>query len=163
MTGAEYRTQKILLVEDDPHVRTCFEALLEFDGHRVHAVESGDEALATLEFEKFDLVITDYWMPRMKGDELAMLIKQRWPNLPVVLASGSLADVSTFHSSIPGVDCLLNKPFSVTELREAIVWALDLHADNRLDAPEILSTVGGHPSKPDVSRHQPDDPADPNN
>jgi two-component system cell cycle response regulator CpdR len=156
MTGAGYRNQKILLVEDDLPVRTCFEALLEFDGHEVQAVESGDEALARLEFEKFDLVITDYWMPRMKGDELAMLIKQRWPNLPIILASGSLLSASTFQSSTPGVDCLLNKPFTVTELREAIVWTLDLHADSRLTAPEI-GMLGGHPEKPDISRHLSDD------
>jgi CheY-like chemotaxis protein len=157
MTGAGYRNQKILLVEDDLHVRTCFESLLEFDGHGVHAVENGDEALARLEFEKFDLVITDYWMLRMKGDELASLIKQRWPNLPIILASGSLLSASTFQSSTPGVDCLLNKPFTVTELREAIVWALDLYADSRLVAPEILGALEGHSDKSDISRHQPDD------
>ena len=75
-------------MEDDLLVRTWLEALVGCDGHGVHAVESGDAALIRLEFEKFDLVITDYWMPRMKGDgSIAVLIKERAvPNLPIILA-----------------------------------------------------------------------------
>lgn len=156
MMGGEYPKQKILLVEDDLHVRTCFESLLEFDGHQVRAVDGGDAALAVLEEEKFDLVITDYWMPRMKGDELARLIKQRWPDQPIILASGSLSNVTSFHSSTPGVDCLLNKPFSLPELREAIVWVLDLHADSRLGGPEVAGLLGSNPDLSDISRRADD-------
>ena len=156
MNASEYRRQKILLVEDDLHVRDCFESLLEFDGHEVHAVDSGDAALAVLEQKTFDLVITDYWMPRMKGDELARLIKQRWPDQPIILASGSMAASTTFESSIPGVDCLLNKPFSLTELREAIVWALDLYADSRSGISENFGVLGGSLDRPATSSRPPD-------
>ncbi|MGA2246115.1 MAG: response regulator [Verrucomicrobiota bacterium] len=138
MTGGGNQRQRILLVEDDLHLRNCFENLLEYDGHEVHSVDGGEAALVKLEQEKFDLVLTDYLMPQMNGDELARLIKQRRPNLPVILASGSFQGTSTFQSSTPGVDCLLNKPFSLAELREAIIWAIDLHADSGLTGPACL-------------------------
>ncbi|MGA2245058.1 MAG: response regulator [Verrucomicrobiota bacterium] len=126
MPGTKPRRQRILLVEDDRHLRSCFETLLGFDGHEVCSVGGGEAALVKLEQERFDLVLTDYWMPRMNGDELAMLIKQKWPNLPIILASGSWHGVSTFQSSTPGVDCLLNKPFSMAELREAVELVLPM-------------------------------------
>jgi CheY-like chemotaxis protein len=155
MTGGEYQKQKILLVEDDLHVRTCFESLLEFDGHEVHAVDGGDAALEVLEQKKFDLIITDYWMPHMKGDELARLIKQRWPSQPVILASGSMSSFHASDSSVPGVDCLLTKPFSLTELREAILWAMSLHADNQLLGPDLTGLLGGQPDEPNAPRRPP--------
>lgn len=156
MKAGKYRKQKILLVEDDQHVRDCFESLLEFDGHEVLAVDSGQAALAALEQKQFDLVITDYWMPQMKGDELAGLIKQRWPNLPIILASGSLADGTTLASSISCIDCLLNKPFSLTELREAIAWVLDLSADSRAEVPPDLGLLGGSSDQPGAPSRPPD-------
>ncbi len=155
--GGSYQKQRILLVEDDLHVRSCFETLLEFDGHEVRSVDGGDAALAMLEQEKFDLVITDYWMPRMRGDELATLIKQRWPSLPIILASGSSSDFGAFSGSEPGVDCLLNKPFTLTELREAILWVLALHADSQLIMPEITGLLGGTPEMPETPKLTPGD------
>jgi two-component system, cell cycle response regulator CpdR len=155
MKPGEYRKQKILLVEDDLHVRDCFESLLEFDGHQVQSVDGGDAALAMLETESFDLIITDYWMPHMKGDELARLIKEQRPHQPIIMASGSLAQTSAFESSIAGVDCLLNKPFSLTELREAIVWVLDLYADSRLGMTETVAWPESHPESPAAAKHKP--------
>ena len=149
--------RKILLVEDDPHVQRAFASLLEFDGHQVHAVDNGAAALAMLEQSKFDLVITDYLMPQLKGDELAVLIKQSWPEQPIILASGSLGNISSYYSSIPGVDCLLNKPFSLTELREAINWVVDLYADSRPDDAGIQAMLGRKPDEPDVSNRPRDD------
>jgi CheY-like chemotaxis protein len=141
MSLGEYRKRKILLVEDDLHVRDCFELLLEFDGHEILPVDSGHAALAVLEQRKFDLVVTDYWMPGMNGDELARLIKERWPDQPVIMVGGSMVDGCTFDTSIPGVDCLVNKPFSLAELRAAIVWALDLHADSQLTVPDMAELL----------------------
>jgi len=125
---SQHHRYHILLVEDDPHVRDSFKLLLEFDWHEVVPAEHGHAALAMLEKEKFDLVITDYWMPLMKGDELAGLIRHGWPNLPVIMASGSMANSSTVDSLIYGVDFLLNKPFTLAELREAVAWVFDLYA-----------------------------------
>jgi len=141
-------------VDDDPSVRNILSLLIEFDGHQVQTVENGEAALVRLEQNEFDLVITDYLMPGMKGDQLAALIKQRRPDQPVIMASGSFAN-SNDGNSITGVDCLLNKPFSMTELREAIKWVLSLYADSRQGRTHDLP--GPHLAESDNTKHTPDD------
>jgi CheY-like chemotaxis protein len=118
-----------LLVEDDSHVRNALRLMLEFDGHTVEATDGASSALGVLEQRTFDLIITDYWMPQMNGDELAVIIKQRWPGQRILMTSGSLANQSNLGDIVAGVDCLLNKPFTLMELREAIAWALEPHSE----------------------------------
>ncbi len=112
---------QILVVDDESAVCKAFKLLLEFDGHTVQTAESGEAALGVFEAGRFDLVITDYSMCGMKGDELAALIKARRPGQPIIMATAFAADFS-FPSKPPAaVDWVLNKPFSLIELREAIV------------------------------------------
>jgi len=80
-------TRRILLVDDEPVVRDSVRRVLEFDGHAVEVVASGAEALTVLQNASFDLVITDYEMPLMKGDELATAIKVVLPLQPVLMVS----------------------------------------------------------------------------
>lgn len=145
-------------MDDDPNVRKIFSLLIEFDGHEVQAVDNGEAALARLEQNEFDLIITDYLMPGMKGDQLAALIKQRRPDQPVIMASGSFADSNFDGSSIAGVDCLLNKPFSMTELREAINWVLAVYADSQKGRLETGETQGSCLAESDDNaKRTPDD------
>src|SRR5208283_3044388 len=69
----------ILVVDDEPLVRQTVQMLLEDDGYIVDEAGSGAEALALFEPGKFDMVFTDYFMPEMKGDQLAAAIKRRSP------------------------------------------------------------------------------------
>jgi CheY-like chemotaxis protein len=75
----------ILVVDDEPLVRQTIQMLLEDDGYVVDEAESGPQALAMFEPGKFDMVFTDYFMPDMKGDQLAAAIKKRSPKQPVVM------------------------------------------------------------------------------
>jgi len=72
----------ILVVDDEPLVRQTVQMLLEDDGYVVDEAESGPQALAMFEPGKFDMVFTDYFMPDMKGDQLAAAIKNVHPNSP---------------------------------------------------------------------------------
>lgn len=93
--------------------------MLEFDQRHVHSVDSAAEALAVCEQEKFDVVVLDYLMPVMKGDALAVVLRERYPDLPIVMIT---ADAERFNASgaLPhGVDYLIGKPFQLAELREA--------------------------------------------
>ena len=60
--------KKILVVDDEPMVCEAVKMLLEFDGHQVVTAVNGNEALALFDDGGFDVVITDYTMPGMKGD-----------------------------------------------------------------------------------------------
>ncbi len=65
---------KILVVEDAQDLSQVFALMLSRDGHVVECVDSGLAALATLEHRQFDLILTDYFMPGLKGDQLAALV-----------------------------------------------------------------------------------------
>ena len=79
MTAPAFPQKTILVVDDEPLVCDAVKMMLNFDGHVVQTAASGQEALAILEKQGFDLVITDFEMPNMKGDELAAAIKARAP------------------------------------------------------------------------------------
>lgn len=117
-------SKKILVVDDEPFVCEAVKMMLAFDGHDVTTANSGKEALTKLEAGKFDLVITDFAMPTMKGDELAAAIKARKPNQPVVMITAYAEMLQSSGSPLPGVDCLISKPFLLENLREAIAKVL---------------------------------------
>jgi two-component system cell cycle sensor histidine kinase/response regulator CckA len=108
---------RILVVDDEPFVCDALKMLLEFDGHKVQTAHNAPDALAMYEPGKFDLVITDYSMPQMKGDELAVAIKERVPAQPVVMVT---AYAEMLKLPIKGVDFVISKPFPLESLREAI-------------------------------------------
>jgi CheY-like chemotaxis protein len=82
-------------------------------------------ALVLLESGRFNLVITDYFMPGMKGDELAALIKLRQPGLPIIMATAYASELKADDKLGGNVDHLLTKPFSITELCSAIAGVME--------------------------------------
>src|SRR5205809_8037759 len=77
--------RRILVVDDEPFVCDAVKMMLDFDGHVVDTASSAKAALEMFDKGSFDLVITDFAMPEMKGDELAAAIKARRPTQPVVM------------------------------------------------------------------------------
>jgi CheY-like chemotaxis protein len=114
---AEVRVKRILLVEDEEPLRACLRMMLELEGHQVTEASNGDEALNSFTRGQFDLVITDFEMPVMKGNMLAAAIKLLAPSLPILMISGSAR--ARREAGNP-VDALLNKPFTVTDLHCAL-------------------------------------------
>jgi len=115
---------KILVVDDDLELNTSFALLLEFDGHEVQTAYTGEAALQKLSQSHFDLMISEYWLPRMRGDQLAALVKQRWPNLPIIMVTANFEEIEMDGPPIAGVNCLLDKPFTMAQLRAAMNWVL---------------------------------------
>lgn len=135
---------KILIVDDDLDLNTTFALLLEFDGHDVRTAYTCEAALLMLERDKFDLIIAEHSLRGMKGDELAALVKERWPDQPVILTTADGEAAFKEGQAIAGVDCLLNKPFSMSQLREAMIWVLDRYAENQ-PGDQISHTVEQDP------------------
>jgi CheY-like chemotaxis protein len=124
MKTLEKRARRILVVDDEPTVGRAIVMLLKHDGHIVETVENGADALAMFEPGKFDLIITDYSMQDMKGDQLAALIKERQADQPIIMATAFAEELQAGGKVKGYVDCLLNKPFSMAELREAVARCL---------------------------------------
>jgi CheY-like chemotaxis protein len=118
---ATSRPLNILAVDDDALVLMNTSMMLEDLGHSVVEASNGRQALSALETAgPFDMVISDHAMPGMTGSQLAASIHERWPGLPVLLATG--------YAELPGGSTLdlplLSKPFSQRELADAVASAL---------------------------------------
>ena len=124
-------SKRILLVDDEQSVRQTIKLLLHFDQHIVTEARDGKEALALFAQETFDLVITDFAMPRMQGNELAVRIKQLAPAQPIVMITAYAAQLGTAENP---VDAVLNKPFGFQALRQTIKNVLS--AENQVWSPE---------------------------
>ena len=120
MSDAHILSKRILLVDDEPFVCDAVKMMLTFDGHQVDTANGGKEALAMFEKVKYDVVITDYAMPSMKGDELATAIKQVAPGQPIVMVTAYAEMLRASTQPLTGVDFVISKPFLLENLREAI-------------------------------------------
>ena len=120
MKAAPFPQRRILVVDDEPFVCDAVKMMLAFDGHSVETASSAKDALELFDKSKFDVVITDFAMPAMKGDELALAIKARSPKQPVVMITAYAEMLQSTRNSIPGVDFIISKPFLLENLREAI-------------------------------------------
>ena len=115
------RGKRILLVDDEPSVRGSFRMMLEIDGHTVTEANNGAEALDLFTKGQFDLVTTDFEMPVMKGNELAVRIKQLAPKQPILMITAYGKELGDSENP---VDSILNKPFTLDDLRGAIAKLL---------------------------------------
>ena len=115
--------KRILVVDDEPFVCDAVKMMLEFDGHKIETANSGTDALGLFDPGKFDLVITDFSMPGMKGNELAAQIKTRNPKQPVVMITAYAEMLSANDTPMTAVDCVISKPFLLEDLRAAITKA----------------------------------------
>jgi CheY-like chemotaxis protein len=117
---------RILLVEDDPRVRTStVEALQDLDYEPV-ACSSGAEAIELFESQTFDLVISDVIMPEMTGPELIKVLKEKRGDFAVLFVTGYVGDNES--DTLIGHE-LLRKPFTVAALAMAVAAALSQPGD----------------------------------
>jgi CheY-like chemotaxis protein len=123
INAASFPQRRILVVDDEPEVCHAVKLLLNFDGHIVEIASNGQDALAMLDAGKFDVVITDFEMPKMRGDELAAAIKARSPEQPIVMITAYAEMIHSAGLPLKGVDFLISKPFLLENLRQAIAKA----------------------------------------
>jgi CheY-like chemotaxis protein len=81
---------RLLIVDDDIHLRTVASAMAVCLGYRTRTAANGEEALQIVRNGEVDLMITDYQMPLMNGFQLASEIRHQYPDLPVILMTGRM-------------------------------------------------------------------------
>ena len=114
----------VLLVEDDEVVRRSIGSILEEEGFEVAAVPDGEAALLFASARRPDVVLTDVSMAGLGGRETAEGIHARHPGVPVVFMSGYTDDAPIGFTFDDAWTTFLQKPFSSTELIEALQAAL---------------------------------------
>ncbi|WP_151636110.1 histidine kinase famiy protein [Noviherbaspirillum aerium] len=117
--------QTIMVVDDSQDVRELAEAFLRSLGYRVLAAQSGEEALEMLErYGSIDLLFTDIIMPGgMNGLQLMKRMRERQPDLPVLLATGYMEDLPRHNAESPGLN-ILAKPYRQADLAERVRAAI---------------------------------------
>ena len=119
---------QILVIEDDLEFRAPLVKLLTNDRHTVTVAGDGVEALQLLKTLRPDVIITDVLMPKMDGIETIMELSRSGNEVPIIAMSGGRrsvsADFNLASAKLKGVTSTLSKPFSRSELRDAIQKAL---------------------------------------
>ena len=114
----------ILLVDDEELLRAGVQEMLEMSGFKVITATNGHEAMACLKQTAIDLVITDLVMPKMDGVDFVEQLRQTWPDVPVIVVSGSTRNIMQRYGiesiQVPGADASLSKPFKGVDLMSQI-------------------------------------------
>jgi len=116
---------RILVVDDEQLVRNLTVQVLERSGHDVVSAGDADGALELLERELVDLVVSDVVMPGLTGVELLNVLRDRHPDLPVVLMTGGSSEPERTTRALElGADGIVYKPYSHSDLIDAVRTAL---------------------------------------
>jgi DNA-binding NtrC family response regulator len=115
----------ILLVDDEPDLLKVLEETLRSDYH-VIARPDAESALSVIRGgAKVDLVLTDNFMPGMKGSELITQLKKDAPSVPVIMLTAYSSVESYLQNISGGAFEYINKPVKASELRRIVQAALD--------------------------------------
>lgn len=115
------RILRILVVDDQEIIREVIQQQLAEDGHEVDIAGDGEEAAKLMAANSYDLLVTDQSMPGMTGEELAAVVRDKYPETAVILLTGFGGDGAETQDTPEGVDLVLGKPATSFDLRRAIV------------------------------------------
>ena len=118
-----HRGLRILVVDDEPDVLEITCRLLECLNHKTVPAGGGAKAIELLTTEHFDIAVVDTQMPGIDGNAVRRFIAQNRPELRVITASASFADVVPKSRGIQG-HVFLPKPYRLSQLQEALDQAI---------------------------------------
>jgi CheY-like chemotaxis protein len=115
------RPQRVLVVDDEPRLSHMASLMLRQQGHEVATAASGEEALARLRAEPFDVLVTDLGLGTgMNGWELVRQVRSRWTETRIVLATGWGPSIDDEQARATGVRAVVAKPYRISDLRRAL-------------------------------------------
>jgi DNA-binding response OmpR family regulator len=145
------RAAHILIVEDEPRLRSLLRLYLEREGHRVTDVGDGLAALAAYENDGADLVVLDLMLPAMQGETVLEALREHG-DVPILITSAKRTDAERIAGLRMGADDYLAKPFNPHELTARVAAILRRAAPTQPVDEEIISLAGGRLVIDPVSR-----------
>lgn len=118
----------ILIVDDDNLVRDTLHELLS-SSHECHTADRAEQALAYLDIESYDAVLTDISMPGLSGKELLLHVQARHSTTPVIVISGMADDEAARDILNLGAFAYFAKPFKLEEIEAAVDRAVARHLE----------------------------------
>ena len=111
--------KKILLVDDEPLILKGLKFSLEQDGYETELAADGEEALAKVEAENFDMILLDVMLPKMSGIEVCQRIREK-SSVPIIMLTAKGEDMDKILGLEYGADDYVTKPFNIMELKARI-------------------------------------------
>ena len=120
------KRKKVLIIDEDKSTLKLLETLLtKYGGFEVDTAESASKALEKIYLHKYDLIITDFMMPKIDGSEFIEMInsetfKKIKGVIPIIVLSALANSNNSFHNFEAGLVSYLTKPFSIKSLLNAV-------------------------------------------
>ena len=110
--------KKILVVDDDEHIRTFLTKSLEFKGYQIISANDGIKGWEMIESEKPDLIIMDIRMPGMDGIEVLKKVREdiELTKIPVIMLTAESSDIDIISGFSVGADHYITKPFTINSV-----------------------------------------------
>ena len=142
------RRLKVLLAEDDDDLRSLYGYMLLAAGYKVNPVRNGLQALAEIQVNRPDVVVTDITMPVLSGLDLIVAVRSNdeLADLPVVAITSFGEGICKLARAAGATDAI-DKPTDITRMREVIDAAVSRPSSVK------LRSSGGPPSEPSVKNH----------
>jgi len=118
---------QVLLVDHQPLILSSLSYLLEDLGFRVRTEESGKAALAAVEESPPDVILLDWRMPEMSGEEVLAQLQRDRPQIPVVILTGVGDSATAVRALKNGAFDYLNKPVDIDKVQAALLTAVEAH------------------------------------
>lgn len=115
----------ILIVDDEPGIRHVLEGMLTEEGYKTSSVESGEAALKEIANSNIKLVLLDIWMPGQDGMQVLKEIKERFPDVQVIMMSGHASIATAVKATQLGAADFLEKPLDSEGTLRVIKNALE--------------------------------------
>ena len=129
---------RVLVVDDDPDFRDIHAEILRSEGCEVEVARDGEQALVMLAFRPYDLLVTDWKMPRLDGASLVHWLRATESTLPVVMITGSDAESELPAAIRREVEAILPKPVSVGHFIAVLHRVIDIAPE-----PEAAHAMNG--------------------
>ncbi|OGP68220.1 MAG: hypothetical protein A2170_14530 [Deltaproteobacteria bacterium RBG_13_53_10] len=116
---------KILVIDDEPILRESLEMAFRMTGYDVRAARTGEEGIEIFQKETPDLVVLDHWLPGMNGDEVLRKIKEKDPEVPVLIMTAQGSIEMAVNSMKLGAFDFLVKPFELDQIESLVKKGLE--------------------------------------
>jgi DNA-binding response OmpR family regulator len=133
---------KILIVEDEPHMRMGLKDNLEFEGYEVDYAEDGELATSKILSNQYSLILLDVMLPKASGFDVCKKIRKEGIKTPVILVTAKGEEIDKVLGLELGADDYVTKPFSLRELLARIKAVLRRAESISDEKKEVVAKIG---------------------
>jgi len=142
--------KRLLIIDDEDIVLKSTQRILRDSGYHIDTASNGEEGLAMLDREDYDLVVTDLMMPGMTGMDVLRTIKEKKIDVTVVIFTGFATAETAREALKTGAFDYIPKPFTPEEFRDVISNAVNAKSDEEANMLDLMAIVS-HELKSPVS------------